>query len=217
MVLSKYLWNEWANERVTDLWWPLSPMSHWELSLVLPWPGLFLPFLQFCADLDLSGHSQLFWPHLYLLPQLLIQPVREQKRKMQDIKWRVWDPMNSAPEDPQDQVQTPWHLLQGSSLLQPILYCFLLVPALPVSFCSLNYVFCYVPWPPVALGFMLFPLLLILSAQLSVSLQILSQRLLSPEGLVWFPDKIYIPMRLWSPTLAVVAMLVIILHCFPSQ
>ena len=78
-------------------------------------------------------------PHLYLLPQLLIQTVRGQKRKMQDIKWRVWDPMNSVPKDPQDQVQTPWHLLKGSSLLlQPIVYCFLLVPALPVSFCSLN-------------------------------------------------------------------------------
>lgn len=136
-------------------------MSHWELSLVLPWPSLFLPFLQFCADLNLSGHSQLFWPHLYLLPQLLIQTVRGQKRKMQDIKWRVWDPMNSVSKDPQDQVQTPWHLLQGSSLLlQPIVYCFLLVPALPVSFCSLNCVllcslttcgsgFHVVPTPPV--------------------------------------------------------------------
>lgn len=40
-------------------------MNHWELSLVLPWPSLFLPFLQFCADLNLSGHSQLFAPSVF--------------------------------------------------------------------------------------------------------------------------------------------------------
>lgn len=94
---------EWMNEwMISDCL--LSPESHRELSLVLPWPCLSLSFLQLCADLSLFGHSQLLWPLSWITPQLLIQPVRGQIRKLQDLKWGVWGPMNSIPKGPQDQV-----------------------------------------------------------------------------------------------------------------
>lgn len=90
--------------------------------------------------------------------------------------------MNSALKGPQDQVQTPWHVLQASCLpLQPIL-----VPPSPavsapglflfleqcVLFCSLAACgsrFHAVPSPD------------FWSAQLSISLQVLSQRSLFSE------------------------------------
>lgn len=39
-----------------------------------------------------------------ITPQLLIQPLRGQIRKLQDLKWGVWGPMNSILKGPQEQI-----------------------------------------------------------------------------------------------------------------
>ena len=132
MALNRYLWNEWANERVADLWWPWIPGA----TESCPWccPGLPSScgsVLTFICLVILSSSGPVC---IYCLSCWSSRSEgRRGKCKTQNEGFEtLW-------------IQLPRTLRVKSSLLgicseapplQPLLCCFALEPALPVCLCS---------------------------------------------------------------------------------
>lgn len=188
--------NEWGNE------WSLTTFAFGEPPRAVPGAALALPLPVLCAAVH---WPQLVWTlsaTLTPVPSYLLfscQSSQSEGRWGTHLKWGVWGPVNSTLKSPQDG--SSCHVWQGSCL--PLRLLFVPLPPAAEGSCALS--FCFIPWPPVAPDSTLFPPCDFLSGQLSVSLQILSQRSLSLKSLVWFLDKLHTS---WS-SLGTAIMLVI--------